>query len=255
VGKLGRILFGVAMLGFATLYVIYATHRGGPIPGPPWKPASTTLSYVTAVVLLITGACLATDRLARIAAGVLSALFLFHFAFVHFPELVRQLHNPGPWTSSFEILGLCGGAMVMAVAMEGRSQNSIEAALTNVGCLFFAALMIVVGVQHFLYAQFVSTLIPGWIPARVFLAYFVGVAFFAVALSMITHVMRHLAAMLVGIMFVIFVAILHAPRVAHMLNNGNEWTSLFVALAMAGGSFAIAAATTTAQPGRAGRGR
>jgi hypothetical protein len=41
-------------------------------------------------------------------------------------------------------------------------------------------------------------------------------------------------------MFFLWVVILHAPRVYASLHNGDEWSSLFVALAMAGASFFIA---------------
>jgi hypothetical protein len=42
-------------------------------------------------------------------------------------------------------------------------------------------------------------------------------------------------------MFFLWVVVLHAPRVCASLHNGDEWSSLFVALAMAGASFLIAA--------------
>jgi hypothetical protein len=38
----------------------------------------------------------------------------------------------------------------------------------------------------------------------------------------------------------LWVVTLHAPRVAAALHNGNEWISLFVALAMSGGAFLVA---------------
>jgi hypothetical protein len=43
-------------------------------------------------------------------------------------------------------------------------------------------------------------------------------------------------------MFLLWVLILHAPRVVGALHNGNEWTSMFVALAMSGAGFVVAAA-------------
>jgi len=43
-----------------------------------------------------------------------------------------------------------------------------------------------------------------------------------------------LATTLLGIMYFFWVLIVHAPRVAAALQNGNEWTSGFVALAMSG---------------------
>ena len=43
-----------------------------------------------------------------------------------------------------------------------------------------------------------------------------------------------------GVMFLLWVAVLHAPRVATHLHNGDEWSSAFVALAMCGASFIVA---------------
>jgi hypothetical protein len=41
-------------------------------------------------------------------------------------------------------------------------------------------------------------------------------------------------------MFLLWVVIVHAPRVAAAPHNANEWTSAFVALAMAGSAWSVA---------------
>jgi hypothetical protein len=43
-----------------------------------------------------------------------------------------------------------------------------------------------------------------------------------------------------GAMFLLWVIFLHAPRVAANLSNADEWSSLFVALAMCGSGFILA---------------
>ncbi len=106
------------------------------------------------------------------------------------------------------------------------------------GQYFFAISLIVFGTQHFLYARFIATLIPAWIPAHLFWAYFVGVAFFATALAIILRTGAVLATSLLGLMFFLWVVLLHLPRVAASPHNGNEWTSAFVALAMSGSALA-----------------
>jgi uncharacterized membrane protein len=110
------------------------------------------------------------------------------------------------------------------------------------GRYLFALALVVFGVQHFLYAGFIATIVPGWIPWKLFWAYFVGVAFFAAALSIATGKIAKLASTLLGIMFLAWVVILHIPRVAAAPHNGNEWTSEFVALAMGGASFLMISA-------------
>jgi hypothetical protein len=104
----------------------------------------------------------------------------------------------------------------------------------------FAIGLLVFGVQHYMYAQFVASLIPTWIPARLFWDYLVMVAFFASAISFIIRKLTSLAGGLLGLMFLIWVLILHLPRVIASIHTEPEWTSLFVALAFSGVSFLIA---------------
>jgi hypothetical protein len=80
------------------------------------------------------------------------------------------------------------------------------------------------------------------IAARLFWAYFTGVAFVAAALAIASRKMLRLAAVLLGTMFFLWVVLLHVPRVAGAIRNGNEVTSLFVAVAMCGLSFVLAGA-------------
>jgi hypothetical protein len=63
----------------------------------------------------------------------------------------------------------------------------------------------------------------------------------AAGLAIATHVVSSLAARLLGLMFLLWAALLHAPRVAAQPHNGDEWTSAFVALAFSGASFLLAA--------------
>jgi hypothetical protein len=68
------------------------------------------------------------------------------------------------------------------------------------------------------------------------------VALIAAALSLATKIQGRLAAMLLGVMFLLWVVVLHIPRVVAAPHQGNEWTSAMVALAMGGGSFVLAGA-------------
>ena len=120
--------------------------------------------------------------------------------------------------------------------------ESLARALREWGRVFFALTLVVFGVQHFLYAGFIATLVTAWIPGHIFWAYFVGVAFIAAALSISTKVYGRLAATLLGMMFLLWVIVLHAPRVFHSVRNGNEWTSAAIALAMSGAAFSVAGA-------------
>jgi uncharacterized membrane protein len=123
--------------------------------------------------------------------------------------------------------------------------------ITTLGRIFIAVALVVFGVQHFIYAGFVAGLVPAWMPGRLFWAYFVGVAFFAAAAGILYQRLARPAASLLGVMFFLFVAMLHIPRIAMHSHDGNEWTSGFVALAMCGGAWVLASASRLGERGTA----
>jgi len=111
-----------------------------------------------------------------------------------------------------------------------------------VGRIFVAISLVVFGVQHFIYGGFVATLVPAFMPGRLFWAHFVGVAFVAAAIGILTKMLARPAATMLGVMFFLFVVLLHIPRIVGNSSDGNEWTSGFVALAMCGGAWILASA-------------
>jgi uncharacterized membrane protein YphA (DoxX/SURF4 family) len=225
--KFGHIFFAIAFMFFGLQHFLYVVAAHGPVAGPPWILGRPLWAAVMGAFLLLVGALLATKRMTQFAASLLAAVFFLYVIFLYVPGLIRNLHDAGRWTSAAELTCLCGAALVLA-------------GLGSVGRVFYGVPLIVFGIQHFLYAQFISTLIPVWIPRHLFWAYFVGTAFIAAAVSIATKGQAPLAAILLGAMFFSWVIIVHAPRVAVHLRNGNEWTSAFIALAMCGGAWIVA---------------
>lgn len=105
-----------------------------------------------------------------------------------------------------------------------------------------AVSLVVFGVQHFIYGGFLASVVPAFMPGRLFWAYFVGVALVAAAMGILTSMLARPAATMLGVMFFLFVMLLHIPRIIGNSTNGDEWTSGFVALAMCGGGWILATA-------------
>ncbi len=242
--KMGRFLFAIAMAFFGVQYFIYASSMKGPIPGPPWIPGAHWLAWLTCIAFVAIAASIATGMRSRLAAMLLGAVLFLNILFLHLASLLNQIHNPGPWTSTFELLALCGASFVLANVLppdeSTTSRFNVGSSLATAGRFAFAISMIVFAIQHFIYARFIATLIPAWIPGHLFWAYFVGVSFVGAALAIAAKVQAKLAAVLLGTMFLLWVLVLHLPRVAASPRNGNEVTSLFIALAMSGASFILA---------------
>ena len=238
--RVGRILFGLAMVLFGLLYLFHA--RGtGPAPGPPWVAETGILAWLIGAGFVVVGISILLKMGARAAAVSLGVVLLLRVLIAFVPQWIRHSHDPGPWTSGAEIMAMGAAALILAGELELLNSMSWES-LVMVGRFLFAAALVVFGVQHFLYDRFIATLIPSWIPGHLFWAYFVGVAFVAAALSIATKIQGRLAAALLGLMFLLWVIVLHVPRVAAAQHDGNEWTSAMVALAMSGGAFVLAGA-------------
>src|SRR5438093_11364554 len=93
------------------------------------------------------------------------------------------------------------------------------------GRILVAISLIVFGVQHFMYGGFVAGLVPAFMPGRLFWAYFIGAAFIAAAAGILNKMLARPAATLLGVMFFLFVLLLHIPTIYLHSRYGNECTS------------------------------
>jgi uncharacterized membrane protein YphA (DoxX/SURF4 family) len=106
--------------------------------------------------------------------------------------------------------------------------------------LFLAAPLAAFGTEHLFLAKFIMLMIPSWMPARLFLAYFVGVALIAAALSIATNVQVRYSALLLGILIFLFVVMIHIPRVVANPRDRFAWAVAIRDLSFAGGAWALA---------------
>jgi hypothetical protein len=233
-----RILLALAFAGFGLQYL-----RILPFIGPPWYPVHHALSIAAGIALLAAAVGLAVRASAHLAACLLGAGLFIRVLVFHLAQLIANLHNPNIWTVFGEVLALAAGACMLASVLPASlpTAHASFARILSAARYLFAATLVIFGVLHFKYAFFISLLIPKWIPERFFFANFVGLCFLCAALAIASGVRARLAAYMLAAMFLLWVAILHAPRVAAAPHNGNEWTSMLVALAMAGGALAAAA--------------
>lgn len=141
-------------------------------------------------------------------------------------------------------LALAGGAWITALTFhktEGELPSWLERALP-LGRCFFAFLLVIFGVEHFLYSKFVAALVPSWAGSPMFWTYFAGAALIAGGIGIVVKRVARLSSLLVGGMIFLWVLMLHIPRaIADPYTHvGNEWASVFEALAFSGMAFMLA---------------
>jgi uncharacterized membrane protein YphA (DoxX/SURF4 family) len=240
----GRVIFAIAIMAFGVENFICARFTGASVPVIPWVPPNLVWAYVTGIIFVATGLCIAINFRPRWAAILLGMFFLVCVLVLQIPRAFRDSFSR---TGTFEILALCGGALTLARTLPPARYDFRQWAgmLTNflmLGRFLFAISSVIFGIDHFLYLHFVASLVPVWIPGGLFWAAFTGAAFIATGLSIVVKWMDRWATFLLGIMFLLWFLLLHSPRVisaAHS-HNPNEWSSAFMALGMCGASWTIA---------------
>lgn len=238
--EVGRLLFAVVTAVFGIQYLHYGKYVGGLPPVPPWAPGGALGAYLVGVVLIAAALALATGKKARLAALVIGGLFLFCVIFLHLQHFGEVVHDGIGRTRAFEPFALAGGALVLAGALPGGlARLVVGGKLVLIGRLVFGLSMVIFGWQHFLYAKFLVTLVPAWLPAHAFWIYVTGTGMIVAGLAIAANILGSVAAAGLALMFGLWVLVLHAPRVLAKLHNGDEWSSLFVALAFCGASLIL----------------
>jgi uncharacterized membrane protein len=249
--RFGSVLFGLGMAAFGIENFVYGDGVFGLEPVPRWIPMPQVWAYLSGLVLLASGTGLAVNRRAPLAATALACLLGVWVLMLQGPRLLVAPHDGGRWTTTAETVALCTAAWILAAALTtridvgGRPSNGLLDTIAAVARFSYAGCFLVFGILHFIYHDYVASVIPGWIPGHVAWTYVTALAFFAAGASIATGIWNRLAATLLGIMFGTWVLILHAPRVAGARSR-PEWTSLLIALAMSGGAWIVAG---TSRPG------
>ena len=245
---LGRYVFGIAIACFGIQHYMYVSSHPGLAPGPPWLVGGAFAACVAGALLLVSGIGVVAARHTLVPAAALGAFLLLYVLFLYVPLLSARLTDPNLWTSSTELLAMVGSALALAGTGRGLPFTGLSGTgsrLAASGRYLYAFPLAVFGVQHLMYSRFVATLVPAWIPWRYFWGCFVGVAFIAASIGIAVKVRARLAASLMGLMFFLFVVLLHAPRVFTQPHNNNEVTSALMAVAMCGGSLVVARSCRT----------
>lgn len=251
---LARLFYCLGMAGMGFQHFMYADSRPVILPPlPAWLHASPMIAYLTGTILIVASVVILLEKKSKTVSLLLGGFLLVVFIAVQCPHILFiQPNSPkhlGLWTDPLKELALAGGAFVMA----GLPKNEMGLEKTNqllafleklipAGRIFFSITMFLFGLDHFYYTDFVSTLVPGWIPGHTFWAHFAGIMLMCSAVSIILKIWITPVALSLSIMLFIWFIILHIPRAVTdpYSGNGNEITSVFQALAFSGIALAIA---------------
>jgi uncharacterized membrane protein len=244
----GRYLFALALIGFGMIQLITGNLPSEFMPFPANMPGKIILALITGLIFISSGICIFANKLPRSGAVASGIVFFLFLLYPHSVKLLSNVHNPSEWVAFLETL--CFSSIALTLASTLPTDKFINAKWSNAlnkcavaGKYLFAIAIIIFGIQHFMYEKFIISLVPLWIPFKIFWLYLVKAGFILTGISIIFNFQTKLGLILLGIMFLSWILILHGPRVAATPKIEPEWTSFFVALAMCSGCFILTSQT------------
>lgn len=243
----GRVLYAIGLGSIGLMHFFYLNFPWVVIPDfPAWLPLRLLWIFAMGMALTIAGVCILFNLQGRKIAAWAGVGLLILVVVAHIPNQFTGQYALvlGAWTNTLKEMALAGGAWIAALTLSSRENQlspAFESALPA-GRYMFGAMLAIFGLDHFLYPQFVASLIPAWIGAQMFWTYFAGAALIAGGIGIMIPRVARMASLLTGVMIFLWIPILHLPRAIAdpYMNVGNEWASVWEATAFSGMAFMLA---------------
>ena len=252
--RAGQAFYGICLATNGILQLYYADFR--PQILPPWPsriPGLAICARLVGLALVASGVAILIKKNARVVALVWGGVLLGFILIFHVPYMLLVSPHPnrlGSWADTFNTLALAGMAFAVAGSFgppkgTGERTSALFGQLERLipfGRYFFCTTIVAFGICHFLYAPYIDTLVPAWIPWHRFWTYFAGTCLIGSGTAIILKIRLKLFATLLGTMIFLWVLMLHIPRaiVDPSSGQGNEIESAARALAESGAAFLVA---------------
>jgi len=242
--SLGAAVFAIGLAAIAARNFIATDFVTELQPVPASIPGRSMLAYLNGALLLAATASVALNFRVRVAAMFTTLLLAIWFVMLHVPRVIAHPNAGNAWTPALEIFAMAGAALMLTAL--ASADDPRQRRIGTLGLLCFAVTLPAFGALHFIYWEYVASVIPAWIPGHVFWAYFTGVAHVAAGIAILLSVtaprfrrIAHVAASLWALMTGLWVVLLHVPRALAHMDARPEWTSLFVAITLCGGGLLV----------------
>jgi uncharacterized membrane protein YphA (DoxX/SURF4 family) len=119
--KIARVIFGICLIYFGLAHHFYLAHTVSMVPA--WLPPGQTFwAYATAAGHVAAGIAIISGIYARLAAMLLTAMFIVFTLLVHAPSVLTQPHTHFNWAENAVNLALIGSAWVVAASIPSAAK-------------------------------------------------------------------------------------------------------------------------------------
>ncbi len=150
------------------------------------------------------------------------------------------------------VVAMCSAGILLFLVALWAARTDIARAsgldkIVALSNLCFAAPLAVFGALHLSAARGLMTMVPEYMPWRLFWAYFFGVALLAASLSIATRIQVRWSGLLFGIAMFLFVAMLDIPGTLSDPRNRFSWILTVREMSFGGGGWILAGTSLRGQ--------
>jgi len=245
IASVGHAVFAATMIALGIMGLI----KGG--FGPIWLgvpkglPAREALAYLCAVVSLACGIGLFWRRAAPTAARVLFLYLLLWMVVFKLRFIVLAPTVEVNYQTNGENAVMVAGAWVLyawfAADWDKRRLGfAVGEKGVRIARVLYGLAMIAFGLSHFAYVELTAPLVPDWLPAHLFWAYFTGCTYLAAGAAVLIGVCARLAAALSALQMGAFTLLVWIPFIAAGHISDQHWVEFVVSWTLTAAAWVVA---------------
>jgi uncharacterized membrane protein len=245
IASVGHAVFAATIVALGILGLVMGDFAPIWQPVPMGLPAREALVHLCAVVCVACGIGVFLRRASATTSRVLWIYLLIWLVAFKMRFILRAPLVVGSYQTNGETAVVVAGAWVLyAWFANDWDRRWLGFAVGDKGVrkarVLYALAMIAFGLSHFAYLNLTAPLVPKWLPAPVFWAYFTGGAFLAAGAAVLTGVYARLAAALATLQIGLFTLLIWVPIVLAGNISPGQWGEFVVSWTITAGSWVVA---------------
>ena len=245
---MSRVLFGVSVVAFAVISLMWHESTTWQLVHPLSPPLATVVAWCLVIAQVIGGFSILYPRTARFGSVVIGAVYAV-FTLACIPGIVRAPTTDAQYVNFFEQFAIVCGALAVFASVAANA-----ASLRRLARLGFGLCAISFGIAQIVYLQFTASLVPVWLPPnQVFWTNLTTIAFLAAAVAILINRQAGLALRLMVLMLAVFGVLVWIPHLVTQPADLSNWSEFAENFMIAGAAWVVADSFPDSR--RAARGR
>jgi uncharacterized membrane protein YphA (DoxX/SURF4 family) len=243
IASVGHAVFAWTMIALGILGLIKGDFAPIWNSVPEGSPAQPLLAYLCAFISMGCGVGLLWQR--ATAARVLFFYLLLWMLLIKARIILLAPTVEASYQSCGETAVIVTGAWVLYAWFANdwdrrRLRFFVGDNGVRMARVLYGLALIAFGLSHFAYVDLTAPLVPAWLPAPLFWAYFTGCTYLVAGAAMIVGVFARLAAALSALQMGVFLVLVWVPLVAAGNIGAFQWGETVVNCALIAGAWVVA---------------